>query len=97
MPRFLVLYVGPPTPPGASHEAWPAWFDGLGDGLIERGSPVVRPVKVSADGSTGEAETRVKGYSIIRAQDADEALRLVQDHPILAAGAGYCVEVGLLP
>jgi hypothetical protein len=33
MNRFLVLYVGPATPPDASHEGWPEWFAKLGDRL----------------------------------------------------------------
>ena len=34
MNRFLVLYVGPATPPDASHEGWPEWFAGLGERLV---------------------------------------------------------------
>jgi hypothetical protein len=36
MNRFLVFYVGPATPPDASHEGWPEWFAKLGDRLVDR-------------------------------------------------------------
>jgi hypothetical protein len=26
MSSFILLYNVPPTPPGASHEGWPEWF-----------------------------------------------------------------------
>jgi hypothetical protein len=37
MQRFMLLYVGPATPPDASHEGWPEWFDKLGDRVVDRG------------------------------------------------------------
>jgi hypothetical protein len=39
----------------------------------------------------------VNGYSIIQAGDVDEALRLIGDHPYLAEGREYSVEIHLLP
>ena len=97
MARFMVLYVGPPTPPDASHEGWPAWFDKLGDKLVDRGSPLANRLALHGDGSTGGAATRLNGYSIIQAADMDEALGLVRDHPYLAQGRGYSIEAYLLP
>jgi YCII-related domain len=97
MPRFMVLYVGPPTPPDASHEGWPAWFDKLGDKLVDRGSPLANGRALRSDGSTGGAATRLNGYSIIQAEDVNEALGLVKDHPYLAQGRGYSIEAYLLP
>src|SRR5262249_25237827 len=97
MSKFMLLYVGPPTPPDASHEAWPAWFAKLGDRLVDRGSPLANRVVVRADGSTVTGAVRVNGYSIIQAEDADEALRHVESHPYLPAGPEYSVEVYGLP
>jgi hypothetical protein len=97
MARFMVLYVGLPIPPDASHEGWPAWFDKLGDNLVDRGSPLANGLALHGDGSTGGAATRLNGYSIIEAADMDEALGLVRDHPYLAQGCGYSIEAYLLP
>ena len=40
MKKFLLLYQGPATPPDASHEGWPEWFNKLGDKLVDRGLPL---------------------------------------------------------
>ena len=97
MPRFMVLYVGPPTPPDASHAGWPAWFDKLGDRLVDRGSPLANGVALHADGSTGGSATQLNGYSVIQAEDTNEALGLVKDHPYRAQGRGYSIEAYRLP
>jgi hypothetical protein len=97
MPRFMVLYVGPPTPPDASHEGWPAWFGQLGDRLVDRGSPLANGLALHADGSTSGSATQLNGYSVIQAEDINEALGLVKDHPYLAQGRGYSIEAYRLP
>jgi hypothetical protein len=35
MCKFMLLYVGPATPPDASHEGWPDWFDDNVLGLLQ--------------------------------------------------------------
>jgi hypothetical protein len=97
MTTFMVLYVGPPTPPDASHEGWPTWFARLGDKVVDRGSPLAAGRAKRGDGSTGPAGAHVNGYSLIQANDMDEALDLVGDHPYLAAGREYSVEIHALP
>jgi hypothetical protein len=97
MPRFMVLYVGPPTPPDASHAGWPEWFGKLGDRLVDRGSPLTNGLALHADGSTSGSATRLNGYSIIQAEDSNQALGLVKDHPYLAQGRGYSIEAYRLP
>jgi hypothetical protein len=96
MTRFMVLYVGPPTSPDASHEGWPAWFAKLGDKLVDRGSPLAAGRAQRPDGSTGPAATHVNGYTLIQADHIDEALGLVSDHPYLAQGREYSAEVHAL-
>ena len=96
MTRFMVLYVGPPTPPDASHEGWPPWFAKLGYKLVDRGSPLAAGRAQRGDGSSGDAATHVNGDSLIQANDIDEALDLVSDHPYLAQGREYSVEIHAL-
>jgi hypothetical protein len=97
MSRFMMLYVGPPKPPDASHEGWPAWFAGLGERLVDRGSPLADGIAVRADGSTGAGMVRVNGYGVIEAGDIDEALAQVKDHPYLTADPEYSIEVFPFP
>src|SRR5216117_2705575 len=97
MRRFMVLYVGPPTPRDAPHDGWPEWFAKLGDQLVDKGSPLANGFALRDDGSTGGSATRVNGYSVLRAEDQDKVLGLVRDHPYLALGRDHSIEVHLLP
>ncbi len=94
MKKFILFYEGPATPPGASHEKWPAWFSKLGDRLVDKGSPMDNGRVLRSSGSTSRSATRFNGYSIIQAETIDEALNLAQDHPFLTLGGdNYSIEV----
>ena len=97
MKRFMLLYVGPATPPNASHEGWPEWFGKLGDQLVDRGSPMADGLVLRGDGSTTGSATQLNGYSIVQAEDLDDVLGLVNDHPYLLQGHAYSIEVYSLP
>jgi hypothetical protein len=97
MKRFLMLYSGPPAPPGASHEGWPEWFSGIGDAVVEMGSPMKNGVVLHADGSTTGEAAPLRGYGLIRAEDRGEALELLRDHPLLALGDDYTIELFEVP
>jgi hypothetical protein len=84
MKSFMLLYRGPATPPDASHEGWPEWFQGLGDRLVDMGSPMI------GDGD-------LNGFSIVRAEDRREVDALVRDHPFLAGGPEYAIDVYEVP
>ena len=92
MGRFMLLYVGPATPPNASHKGWPEWFAKLSDRLIDRGSPMADGRVLHGDGSTSGATTRLNGYSIVQAESVDDVLSLVKDHPYQALGSEYSIE-----
>jgi hypothetical protein len=77
----------PPT--RASQSGSPSWATGW----VQRGSPIVEGRALHGDGSTGDAAAQLDGYSIIQAGDVDEALRLIGDHPYLAEGREYSVEI----
>jgi hypothetical protein len=97
MKRFLLLYSGPPAPPDASHEGWPEWFGKAGDALVDLGSPMVNGFVIHHDGSTSDDAASLDGYSVIQAEDRSEVLDLVSDHPLLALGSEYTIEVFEVP
>ena len=97
MKRFLLLYSGPPTPPDASHAGWPEWFGGLGDALVDVGSPMRNGIVLRADGSTTETAAHLNGYSLIQAPDRSEALQLMRNHPLLTQGGDYTIQVFEVP
>jgi hypothetical protein len=95
--KYLLLYNGPPTPPNPSHEGWPEWFGKLGDSLVDLGSPMTNGVVVHSDGSTDDRTTSLNGYGIVEAEDRDRLLDLLKDHPFLALGGEYAIEVFEVP
>jgi YCII-related domain len=95
--RFMMLYSGPPAPPNPSHEGWPEWFEKTGDALVDVGSPMANGVALRADGSTSDDAAPLRGYGLIQAEDRDEALELLRDHPLLALGAEYTIELYEVP
>jgi hypothetical protein len=97
MTSFMLLYNGPPTAPGASHEGWPEWLESLGDKLLDRGSPMTAGFVIRADRTTSDTATSLNGYSVIRAEDRDAVRDLLRNHPFLAGGTQYTVEVFEVP
>ena len=97
MKRFLLIYKGPQTPAGASHEGWPEWFSGIGDAVVDAGSPMQNGFVVRADGSLGGDPPYRNGYSIIQADDRGRVLDLLKDHPFLTYGPDYTIEVFEVP
>ena len=93
MTSFMLLYIGPPTAPEASHEGWPEWFESLGDKLVDRGSPMTVGFVIRGDGTTSDTASSLNGYSVIRAEGRDAVLDLIRNHPFLAAGSEYRIEV----
>ncbi len=93
MAEFIFIYRAPAdytlgTPDGAA--AWNAWFQGIGSQLRDLGKPVfVRgTVGDSGDGAP------LGGYSLVTAENLDEALTLAKGCPFVGVGGG--VEVGEL-
>ena len=93
MAEFIFTYRTPADyTPGTPDEiaGWTAWFQSMGSQLRDLGKPVFNRATVgdSADGAL------LGGYSLVTADNLDEALTLAKDSPIVAAGGG--VEVGEL-
>lgn len=84
MKKYILLYKGPATPPKASHEKWPAWFDKIGDQLVSIGSPMDNGFVLHGDGSKDDFATNLNGYSIIQARNINTVKSLLKDHPYLA-------------
>jgi hypothetical protein len=97
MTSLILLNRGPATPPGASHECWPEWFQRAEDKLVDKGSPMANGFVLHSDGTTTDTATSLNRYSIIRAEDRGEALELLRDHPFLAPGREYTIEVFEVP
>jgi hypothetical protein len=97
MPTFILLYDGPPTPPDASHEEWPEWFERHSDRVVDIGSPMLNGFVVRQDGRTSDAAAGLNGYSLIRAESREQVLVALGDHPFLAGGTEYRIQVFEVP
>jgi len=101
MTDFIVLYKGPyadmsEIPEDVFKEvmaAWGVWIENVGKALKEIGAPMVKGVSIVDDGSSGTVSD-LTGYSIISAENIEEAKKLVKSHPHLSDGKGkYSIEV----
>jgi len=92
MSRFLLAYHPPknyrPTPDTMA--AWNAWFDSMGANVVERGNPIFESRAIGTCGT----ESPLGGYSLITADDLEEAVTLARGCPFVPLGGG--VEVGQL-
>jgi hypothetical protein len=97
MTTFLLLYHGPATPPDASHQGWPEWFQALGDQLVDMGSPMTDRFVVRSDSATSDDAASFNGYSLIRADNREEAVAALGSHPFLRGGDDYTIQVFKVP
>jgi len=74
--------------------AWMAWFQELGDKLVDGGNPFNKGGKaVQQSGITTIENFPATGYSIIKAESLDEAAELAKGCPILKDSADAAVRV----
>jgi hypothetical protein len=98
MKKFILLYHGPATPPGSSHEGWAPWFSKIGDHLVDTGSGTKNGIVLHSDGSTSSPASPLNGYNIVQAENVEDAIRLVKDHLYPALGNGeYSIEIFVSP
>ncbi|MFT3891236.1 MAG: hypothetical protein QM730_06340 [Anaerolineales bacterium] len=98
MKKYMLLYKGLATPPNASHEKWPAWFNKLGAQLVSIGSPMENGFCLQSDGSKVDSATNLNGYSIIQAETIHDVKELVKDHPYLDQDSNeFTIEIFELP
>src|SRR5690242_7345397 len=99
--KFILLYKGPATPidelsPEQTQKVnagWQDWMDQNQAAIIDIGAPMANGQAITDDGSDEPAD-QLNGYSIIEADDIDEAMEAVSDHPFLADQTGdFSIEV----
>ena len=94
MAKYVISYRAPKDyVPGREDDTaeWAAWFQSIGEDVVDFGSPVRETIQI------GEcrAGQRLRGYSLISADDLDAALRVARGCPGLQ-DTGFGVEVGVV-
>jgi hypothetical protein len=90
MSTYLFSYQAPKgyAPSADAAEAWSAWFEVLGEAVLDRGNPTFTSDSVGIS----RPETHLGGYSIIQTASLDRAIEFAEVCPIVGVGGG--VEVG---
>ena len=97
MANYVFAYHGgkkPESPEeGAKHMAkWKAWVGGLGDAVVNPGTPLGMSKTVSSGGVSDDGGSNpLSGFSIVKADSMDAALEIAKGCPFL--GIGGTIEV----
>ena len=92
MSNYVLFYYGEPKfespEEGAKHMArWQAWVGGLGDAIVNPGTPLGKSKTVSAAGVSDDAGSNpLTGFSIVKADSMDAALEMAKGCPFLEQG-----------
>lgn len=92
MPDFLYVYHGgkaPDTPEAqqAVMAAWGKWMQDNGAAMVDPGNPVGMSKTVHAKGVADNGGSNPSsGYTIVRADDIDAAIRIAKGCPFLSDG-----------
>ena len=87
MPRYVLAYHGgdkPESPEeGAKNMAeWQAWIGGLGDAVINPGTPLSGTQTVSSNG-VQPSSSKMSGFAIVEADGIDAAIAMAKSSPFL--------------
>lgn len=104
MKKFIVTYHAPnevlaqmqkATPEQRENEMqeWMAWKDRAGDKLVDFGNPLVGGQRLLKDGGSVDSGRELIGYSIIQAEDINDAQAVLSSHPHLTTYESCSVEV----
>ena len=98
MKKFLLTYHAPfaelmeasknakPEDRAVFMKQWEQWAERCGEHLVDLGAPLGMSQTIKTDGSTHEGTESLSGYSILQAEDMEQAMRLVQGHPHISWG-----------
>lgn len=70
-----------------------AWAQKCGDKHVDLGSPLANGKQVTPDGKNQKSNKDVAGYSVLQAENMDEAMSLMQGHPHLGWNASCSIEI----
>jgi len=95
MANYLLLYKGGGM--GKTEEeqkkqmtAWEEWMKACGENLVDPGNPCSNSKSVTKDGEKDVSGEPVTGYSVIKADSFDNALKAAKMVPLVVDGSGSC-------
>lgn len=91
MKKFVFISVGFETPTPEIQKAWADWFASIGDKIVDSGNPLGPGKEVTKDGvkDLQKGKDAQTGYTIIKAENMEEAVAIAQTSPIMTSMRVY--------
>lgn len=91
MKKFVFLSYGYETPTPEIKKAWGKWFESIGDKIVDGGSPLGSGREITHDGTNDLplGLDSLTGYTIINAENIDEAVKIAEACPIITSMRVY--------
>lgn len=85
MKRYMLLHIGFEMPTPEIMQAWNAWFESIADRTIEHGGFHGAARELTHDGvqELKMGPGAITGFSIVKAADIDEAVKLASENPFI--------------
>jgi len=104
MKKFIVLYYAPADAQkqtasmtaeqqAKGMELWMQWAKNCGNKLVDLGAPLANGQRLSPDGKSRNSTMNIAGYSVLQAENMEEAKGLLKGHPHLGWNADCNIEV----
>ena len=93
MANYLLVFHGGSMPESQEEgakimQAWTDWYTALGAAVVDQGNPVGKVRTIAANGAVSEGGTNPSsGYTILKADDLDQAVEFAKGCPVLLGGA----------
>jgi len=99
MAKFVLVFTGGGMPESEEEQAkvlaaWGAWYEGMGEAVVDLGNPFSPAVKnIASDGtvSDGSFGTQASGYAILQADSMAGAITMAEKCPMLAGNGQISV------
>jgi hypothetical protein len=97
MAKYLLLYSGGSMPEteaeqAAAMQAWEAWFTELGSAVSDQGNPFTPAAKrITSGPAITDTSATASGYSVLHADNLEQAAKLASGCPVLQGGAEITV------
>ena len=92
MEKFMIAYCGGNQPSSqeegmAQMGKWKTWVEGLGDKVINPGTPLpVSKIVTSSSVKDDDDSNAMKGFAVVKAESMEAAVEIAQSDPFLENG-----------
>ena len=87
MKKFVLLSFGFEKPTPEIMGAWSKWFESISDKIVDNGGHFSNGREISRDGTKDLplGMDSITGYTVINAENMDEAEKIAQENPFIAS------------